>query len=158
MIFGASLLAHTVQDSTDSLLVPVLQEYDKRQSQLRLDAFYTMTHRFAKIKSKRLQAAVSTAMGREVPEEMVLGESLVAGAAAPPGRQRQARASADLNAATASRSSPAQVEQAAADADVANHKKRRRRAGQRPAPTWSESDESACEGELVNNVMQGFFY
>lgn len=116
-----------------------------------------MTHRFAKIKSKRLQAAVSTAMGREVPEEMVLSESLVASAAASPGRQRQARASADQSAATASRSAPAQVEQAA-DADVANHKKRRRRAGQRPAPTWSESDESACEGEVVNNVMQGFFY
>lgn len=71
---------YATQESTDDLLLPVLQEYEKRQSQLRLDAFYTMTHRFAKIKSKRLQAAVSTAMGRALPDEMVISEPVASAA------------------------------------------------------------------------------
>ncbi|CAA0828495.1 DNA repair protein UVH3 [Striga hermonthica] len=42
----------------DELLLPVLNEYNKRETQLRLEAFYTFNERFAKIRSKRIKKAV----------------------------------------------------------------------------------------------------
>ncbi|GMP29190.1 hypothetical protein CsSME_00004405 [Camellia sinensis var. sinensis] len=42
----------------DELLQPVLKEYNKRETQLRLEAFYTFNERFAKIRSKRIKKAV----------------------------------------------------------------------------------------------------
>ncbi|OMO88684.1 Drug/metabolite transporter [Corchorus capsularis] len=43
---------------SDELLLPVLREYEKRETQLRLEAFYTFNERFAKIRSKRIKKAV----------------------------------------------------------------------------------------------------
>ncbi|XP_049371171.1 DNA repair protein UVH3 [Solanum verrucosum] len=42
----------------DELLVPVLKEYNKHETQLRLEAFYSFNERFAKIRSKRINKAV----------------------------------------------------------------------------------------------------
>ncbi|KAL3624214.1 hypothetical protein CASFOL_033030 [Castilleja foliolosa] len=42
----------------DELLLPVLKEYNKHETQLRLEAFYTFNERFAKIRSKRITKAV----------------------------------------------------------------------------------------------------
>ncbi|KAF5183514.1 Flap endonuclease [Thalictrum thalictroides] len=42
----------------DDLLVPVLKEYNKHETQLRLEAFYTFNERFAKIRSQRIKKAV----------------------------------------------------------------------------------------------------
>lgn len=42
----------------DELLLPVLKEYNKRETQLRLEAFYTFNERFAKIRSKRIKKAL----------------------------------------------------------------------------------------------------
>ncbi|EPS64890.1 hypothetical protein M569_09888, partial [Genlisea aurea] len=42
----------------DELLVPVLKEYNKHETQMRLEAFYTFNERFAKIRSKRIRKAV----------------------------------------------------------------------------------------------------
>ncbi|GAB2276559.1 hypothetical protein Dimus_011279 [Dionaea muscipula] len=42
----------------DELLLPVLKEYNKHETQLRLEAFYTFNERFAKIRSKRIKQAV----------------------------------------------------------------------------------------------------
>ncbi|KAJ8544960.1 hypothetical protein K7X08_017543 [Anisodus acutangulus] len=42
----------------DELLVPVLKEYNKHVTQLRLEAFYSFNERFAKIRSKRIKKAV----------------------------------------------------------------------------------------------------
>jgi DNA excision repair protein ERCC-5 len=42
-------------DKVDELLVPVLQAYDRKQTQLRIDQFLSFSQRFAKIKSKRMQ-------------------------------------------------------------------------------------------------------
>lgn len=42
----------------DELLLPVLKEYSKHETQLRLEAFYTFNERFAKIRSRRVQNAV----------------------------------------------------------------------------------------------------
>ncbi|XP_056169922.1 DNA repair protein UVH3 isoform X2 [Syzygium oleosum] len=42
----------------DELLVPVLNEYNKHETQLRLEAFYSFNERFAKIRSKRIKKAV----------------------------------------------------------------------------------------------------
>ncbi|CAI9111074.1 OLC1v1011209C1 [Oldenlandia corymbosa var. corymbosa] len=46
----------------DELLLPVLREYDKRETQLRLEAFY-FNERFAKIRSKRIKKAVKGIAG-----------------------------------------------------------------------------------------------
>ncbi|KAK6155170.1 hypothetical protein DH2020_009418 [Rehmannia glutinosa] len=43
---------------SDELLLPVLKEYNKHETQLRLEAFYTFNERFAKIRSKRIKKAV----------------------------------------------------------------------------------------------------
>lgn len=69
---GTLLRGGGVQDQADTLLQPVLKQYEEKETQLRLDAFWTVTHRFAKIRSKRLQAAISTSLGRDLPQEMVI--------------------------------------------------------------------------------------
>lgn len=43
---------------TDDVLLPVLKEYEKRETQLRMEAFYSFSERFAKIRSKRIKKAV----------------------------------------------------------------------------------------------------
>ncbi|XP_022989203.1 DNA repair protein UVH3 isoform X3 [Cucurbita maxima] len=47
----------------DELLLPVLKEYGKHETQLRLEAFYTFNERFAKIRSKRIKKAVKSITG-----------------------------------------------------------------------------------------------
>lgn len=47
----------------DELLLPVLKEYSKHETQLRLEAFYTFNERFAKIRSKRIKKAVKSITG-----------------------------------------------------------------------------------------------
>ncbi|XP_041008427.1 DNA repair protein UVH3 isoform X2 [Juglans microcarpa x Juglans regia] len=54
----------------DELLVPVLKEYDKHETQLRLEAFYTFNERFAKIRSKRIKKAVKGITGSQTLELM----------------------------------------------------------------------------------------
>ncbi|CAN1153497.1 DNA repair protein UVH3 [Linum perenne] len=50
---------------SDDLLLPVLKEYNKRETQLRLEAFYTFNERFAKIRSKRIKKAVKGIAGKQ---------------------------------------------------------------------------------------------
>nr|GMC59385.1 DNA repair protein UVH3 isoform X1 [Ipomoea batatas] len=52
----------TVQ-KTDELLTPVLKEYNKHETQLRLEAFYAFNERFAKIRSKRIKKALKGMTG-----------------------------------------------------------------------------------------------
>ncbi|KAG1331724.1 DNA repair protein UVH3 [Cocos nucifera] len=47
----------------DELLIPVLNEYNKHQTQLRLEAFYTFNERFAKIRSQRIKKALKGITG-----------------------------------------------------------------------------------------------
>ncbi|XP_031381890.1 DNA repair protein UVH3 isoform X1 [Punica granatum] len=54
----------------DELLLPVLNEYNKHETQLRLEAFYTFNERFAKIRSKRIKKAVKGISGRQSSELM----------------------------------------------------------------------------------------
>ncbi|KAM7509106.1 hypothetical protein LguiA_019559 [Lonicera macranthoides] len=54
----------------DELLVPVLKEYNKHETQLRLEAFYTFNERFAKIRSKRIKKAVKGITGNKSLELM----------------------------------------------------------------------------------------
>ncbi|XP_042502113.1 DNA repair protein UVH3 isoform X2 [Macadamia integrifolia] len=49
----------------DELLVPVLKEYSKHETQLRLEAFYSFNERFAKIRSKRIKKAVKGITGNQ---------------------------------------------------------------------------------------------
>ncbi|KAL8124353.1 DNA repair protein UVH3 [Apium graveolens] len=49
----------------DDLLLPVLKEYNKHETQLRMEAFYSFNERFAKIRSKRIKEAVKLTMGDE---------------------------------------------------------------------------------------------
>ncbi|MQL76249.1 hypothetical protein Taro_008629 [Colocasia esculenta] len=47
----------------DELLVPVLKEHNKHETQLRLEAFYTFNEKFAKIRSQRIKKAVKGITG-----------------------------------------------------------------------------------------------
>ncbi|XP_073140763.1 DNA repair protein UVH3 isoform X2 [Henckelia pumila] len=66
----------------DDLLLPVLKEYNKHETQLRLEAFYTFNERFAKIRSKRIKKAVkgitgnksSELMDEEMPQQSRVGK------------------------------------------------------------------------------------
>ncbi|XP_073064133.1 LOW QUALITY PROTEIN: DNA repair protein UVH3-like [Primulina eburnea] len=66
----------------DELLLPVLNEYNKHETQLRLEAFYTFNERFAKIRSKRIKKAVkgitgnksSELMDEEMPQQSRVGK------------------------------------------------------------------------------------
>ncbi|XP_057769315.1 DNA repair protein UVH3 isoform X2 [Salvia miltiorrhiza] len=57
----------------DELLLPVLKEYNKHETQLRLEAFYTFNERFAKIRSKRIEKAVKGITGSK--SSAVTGET-----------------------------------------------------------------------------------
>ncbi|XP_004233336.1 DNA repair protein UVH3 [Solanum lycopersicum] len=54
----------------DELLVPVLKEYNKHETQLRLEAFYSFNERFAKIRSKRINKAVKYMTGNKSSDLM----------------------------------------------------------------------------------------
>ncbi|RWR77112.1 XPG/Rad2 endonuclease [Cinnamomum micranthum f. kanehirae] len=54
----------------DELLLPVLKEYSKHETQLRLEAFYTFNERFAKIRSQRIKKAVKGITGNRASELM----------------------------------------------------------------------------------------
>ncbi|KAL0450637.1 UNVERIFIED_CONTAM: DNA repair protein UVH3 [Sesamum latifolium] len=55
---------------SDELLLPVLKEYNKHETQLRLEAFYTFNERFAKIRSKRIKKAVKGITGAKSSDLM----------------------------------------------------------------------------------------
>ncbi|XP_051140397.1 DNA repair protein UVH3 isoform X2 [Andrographis paniculata] len=54
----------------DELLLPVLKEYNKHETQLRMEAFYSFNERFAKIRSKRIEKAVKGMTGVKSSELM----------------------------------------------------------------------------------------
>ncbi|KAH9314682.1 hypothetical protein KI387_023309, partial [Taxus chinensis] len=60
------------KEKADELLLPVLKEYDRRETQLRLEAFYSFNERFAKIRSRRIQKAVTGITGRRSADLMDL--------------------------------------------------------------------------------------
>ncbi|XP_068642422.1 DNA repair protein UVH3 isoform X2 [Aristolochia californica] len=55
----------------DELLIPVLKEYNKHETQLRLEAFYTFNERFAKIRSQRIKKAVKGITGSQSSDLMM---------------------------------------------------------------------------------------
>ncbi|XP_052728328.1 DNA repair protein UVH3 isoform X13 [Vigna angularis] len=59
-----------IGQKADELLLPVLKEYNKRETQLRLEAFYSFNERFAKIRSKRIKKAVKGITGK-LPSDMI---------------------------------------------------------------------------------------
>ncbi|KAI3793957.1 hypothetical protein L1987_36580 [Smallanthus sonchifolius] len=60
----------------DELLQPVLKEYNKHETQLRLEAFYTFNERFAKIRSKRISKALKGMAGSKSSQLMGYNEQL----------------------------------------------------------------------------------
>ncbi|XP_027349553.1 DNA repair protein UVH3 [Abrus precatorius] len=54
----------------DELLLPVLKEYNKHETQLRLEAFYSFNERFAKFRSKRIKKAVKGITGQQ-PSDLI---------------------------------------------------------------------------------------
>ncbi|KAL4441195.1 hypothetical protein ABPG77_011432 [Micractinium sp. CCAP 211/92] len=68
--FCQTRLGWTSQQA-DDLLLPVAKAFDQRQSQLTLDSFLTKRERFAKIRSKRLQQAVTGVAGGDRKELML---------------------------------------------------------------------------------------
>lgn len=57
-------------NKVDELLSPVLKAYEQRSSQLTMDQFLSFNQRFAKIRSKRLQKAVTAITGGAPDQEM----------------------------------------------------------------------------------------
>lgn len=56
------------KEKADELLLPVLKEYNKHETQLRMEAFYSFNERFAKIRSKRIQKAIKGITGKTFSE------------------------------------------------------------------------------------------
>ncbi|KAJ3688064.1 hypothetical protein LUZ61_017228 [Rhynchospora tenuis] len=56
------------QQKADELLLPVLKEHSKHETQLRLEAFYTFNERFAKIRSQRIKKAIKGITGSAFPD------------------------------------------------------------------------------------------
>ncbi|KAL6867323.1 hypothetical protein ACP4OV_015347 [Aristida adscensionis] len=56
------------KDKADELLLPVLREYNKHETQLRMEAFYSFNERFAKIRSKRIKKAIKGITGKAFPD------------------------------------------------------------------------------------------
>ncbi|KAL6649430.1 hypothetical protein ACP70R_013654 [Stipagrostis hirtigluma subsp. patula] len=56
------------KEKADELLLPVLREYNKHETQLRMEAFYSFNERFAKIRSKRIKTAIKGITGKNFPE------------------------------------------------------------------------------------------
>ncbi|BFI28307.1 DNA excision repair protein ERCC-5 [Marchantia polymorpha subsp. ruderalis] len=65
------------KDKADELLLPVLKEHDRRETQTRMDSYYHFSQRFAKIRSRRIQKAVTGITGRRSDELMDLPPHLV---------------------------------------------------------------------------------
>ncbi|WVZ55906.1 hypothetical protein U9M48_006507 [Paspalum notatum var. saurae] len=55
------------KEKADELLLPVLREYNKHETQLRMEAFYSFNERFAKIRSKRIKKAIKGITGKSFP-------------------------------------------------------------------------------------------
>ncbi|XP_047089754.1 DNA repair protein UVH3-like [Lolium rigidum] len=62
------------KEKADELLLPVLKEYNKHETQLRMEAFYSFNERFAKIRSKRVQKAIKGITGKTFSETDELNE------------------------------------------------------------------------------------
>lgn len=62
------------QTKIDELLLPVLRSYSERSTQLRMDQFLTHKQRFAKVRSKRLQKAITAITGVEVNPDLFYAE------------------------------------------------------------------------------------
>lgn len=70
-LFCQEKLAFT-REKADELLLPVLKVYESHETQLRLEAFYTFNQRFAKVRSKRIQKALTGITGKSNSEIMDL--------------------------------------------------------------------------------------
>ncbi|KAJ7552401.1 hypothetical protein O6H91_06G054200 [Diphasiastrum complanatum] len=79
------------KDKADELLLPVLKEYDRRETQLRLEAFYSFNQRFAKIRSRRIQKAVTGITGRRSTELMDLPPDAISSPTVKKQRKRKSR-------------------------------------------------------------------
>lgn len=96
------------------MLLPVVKSYEDRQTQLRMHAFVTMTHRFSKIRSKRLQAAVSAVAGGPLSEDLTLAAGTDTDEAEP--RKASAKPRKRKNAAGGTASA-----ELAADVELGSH-------------------------------------
>ncbi|KAG8073932.1 hypothetical protein GUJ93_ZPchr0006g42684 [Zizania palustris] len=56
------------KEKSDELFIPVLREYNKHETQLRMEAFYSFNERFAKIRSKRIKKAIKGITGKSFLE------------------------------------------------------------------------------------------
>ncbi|ERN10327.1 DNA repair protein UVH3 isoform X1 [Amborella trichopoda] len=72
----------------DELLLPVLREHNRHETQLRLEAFYTFNEKFAKIRSKRIQKAVKGITGNRSSEMMHVPGSKEASTSSEPKRRK----------------------------------------------------------------------
>ncbi|GBG67011.1 hypothetical protein CBR_g74695 [Chara braunii] len=56
------------KEKADEVLLPVMKAVDSRQTQLRIDSFFSFNERFAKFRSKRIHKAVAQITGKSNPE------------------------------------------------------------------------------------------
>jgi DNA excision repair protein ERCC-5 len=145
-----------MQDQADTLLQPVLKQYEEKETQLRLDAFWTVTHRFAKIRSKRLQAAISTSLGRDLPQEMLMRPEETAAHVDAPNTRASARSTkkktADSATAAAAKQ-PKQTGTGAAGARDATIAQRHQQDQEQGTSGSSEEEEDEYPADAVRHDL-----
>lgn len=143
-----------LQDQVATLLTPVLKSYDERQTQRQMSDFLKFSQRFAKIRSKRLQAAVAGVTGAPLAAELVLGvsdlvapaptadtpaaENLVAGGFLAPADEEAAAKAAQVNAGAAAAAA------AAAGAQQQGAKGKGKAHGKRKQPMGAAATDAAA--------------
>lgn len=137
-----------MQEQSDTLLQPVLKQYEEKETQLRLDAFWTVTHRFAKIRSKRLQAAISTSLGRELPQEMLMAPEDKAHRQAP-----KAKAGAKAKASTSAAPKQTRTRGALAARNTTATGKQVQDSGEHGAGESSEEEEDEYPADAVRHDL-----
>ncbi|KAL2645532.1 hypothetical protein R1flu_013119 [Riccia fluitans] len=92
------------KDKADELLLPVLKEFDRHETQTRLDSFYHFSQRFAKIRSRRIQRAVTGITGHRSEELMELPDHLLISSASVENKKRSNKTSPEESTDTNDRS------------------------------------------------------
>jgi hypothetical protein len=164
------MVLRDLQEQVESLLIPVIRAYEDRMTQLRMDAFVTRTHRFAKIRSKRLKAAAAGALGRDLDRELVLSDDECAtgrpacgsdkpqnGRNSQSTRKRARESGRKVEGSTVSEKRGRQVP-GRADGERSHSAGQASNGKRLPENTHSDEDDVLNHGEYVDQSLQSFFF
>ncbi|KAK1267812.1 DNA repair protein UVH3 [Acorus gramineus] len=137
----------------DELLLPVLREYNKHETQLRLEAFYTFNERFAKIRSQRIKKALKGITSKSSSE-------LIEDQAQEPSSKRKTRKSSAAPEENETERLSVEKEDTVQSAEMENKTSKKmasRKSGKRRMKRLAtESDEKNTEQKKQGVIMEGF--